>query len=140
MPLSTRFTDNSDTELKLSADGYLRIPMKQLLSIPLSHLFSQLGDWHNTTPNKESSVTEICGFTEWVSDTIPAISISWDWSLQTSSPPPRYAISGEPFSNLMLISEGGEDLGPLVTNHYLLKLINKLGWENETAQSINTIH
>ena len=125
--------------LNVSDDGYLRIKKNTLQTIELVHLMSGLTSCEMYDLN-ESSTTTINGYTEWISNTSPVISLSWDWYIQTMLPPPQYLISGKPFSNVMLISDEGEDLGHIVTNRQLLKLINDLSWQLETSIHIEMQH
>ena len=126
--------------LVVSKDGYLRLTLSAFRAIALRHLFSGLDtDSDSETPNHHAagaSAASILGFTEWVSDTTPAVSVGWDWRLDTNAGPPRYVRDGEVRSNIMLIEPGLGDLGDLATSATLSAAVDALSWAAETSHYI----
>lgn len=71
----------------------------------------------------------ITGYTEWVSTSLPAVSIGWDWSLQISTGMPRYVRDGLPRSNMMLIDPAsGRDMGDEATATWIVLWIDQQAW------------
>lgn len=124
--------------LVVSRDGYLRLTLSAFRAIVLRHLFSGLDqDSESSTHAAGASEASILGFTEWVSDTTPAVSLGWDWRLNTLGGRPRYVRDSEVRSNVMLIEPGLGDLGDLATSATLSAAIDALAWEAETGQYIS---
>src|SRR6476661_3927679 len=87
-----------------SQDGYLRLTIGGLLATSLRHVFSDLDFETATTQHSTgASATTVVGFTEWASNTLAAVSLGWDWRLDTSGIRPRYLREGDVRSNIMLI-------------------------------------
>ncbi len=128
--------------LVISKDGYLRLTLSAFRALGLRHLLSGL-DEDAEYPGRKSagaSVASILGFTEWVSDTTPAVSLGWDWRLNTLSGRPRYVRDSEVRSNVMLIEPGLGDLGDAATSATLSAAIDVLAWEAETSHYISNYY
>jgi hypothetical protein len=124
--------------LVVSQDGYLRLTLSAFRAIALRHLFSGL-DTDTEAPDHYAagaSAASILGFTEWVSETTPAVSLGWDWRLDTNAGTPRYVRDGEVRSNIMLIEPGLGDLGDLATSATLSAAVDALSWAAETNHYI----
>jgi len=74
--------------IRVSKDGYIRLTEKTLHAIPIRHLDSGVYRTdHRDHPATRPST--LSGYTEWVSETSPAISIGWDWQLLHEKSPFR---------------------------------------------------
>jgi hypothetical protein len=123
--------------LAISADGYLRMTLARFRTIPLVHLLSELEDEAGISATAAgASAATIFGFTEWVSDTTPALSLGWDWLLETSGRDARYVRQGEVRSNIMLCEPGIGDLGDRATSATLCAAVDALAWQAETHNYI----
>ena len=123
--------------LAVSADGYVRISLTRFRTIALRHLLSELDeDEACSAAAAGACAASILGFTEWVSDTAPALSLGWDWRLDTSGMDARYVREGEVRSNLMLCEPGIGDLGDRATSATLCAAIDALAWQAETYNYI----
>lgn len=112
-----------------SQDGYLRLSTLAFLSLSMRHLLSGV----DTDPVGRLAVcgapAPITGYTEWVSTSLPAVSIGWDWSLQISTGMPRYVRDGLPRSNMMLIDPAsGRDMGDEATATWIVLWIDQQAW------------
>jgi len=124
--------------ITLSLDGYVRMTFEQFQQVTLSHLISGLDEDMPAELPQGATVSVISGYTEWVSDTIPTISIGWDWVLQASHHGDRYyQRSSDPRSNLMLIDAKQIDIGPIKTAVLLGKAIDDFEWQNTVEQFIS---
>ncbi len=125
--------------LAVSADGYVRLTLPAFRAIPLSHLLSELDVDLDLPPSTASGacLASIAGYTEWASQTTPAVSLGWDWRLATSAGRVRYEREGEVRSNIMLLDARRRDLGGLATGMLLCAAIDVLEWERAVDNYIN---
>jgi hypothetical protein len=123
-----------------SDDGYLRMSHARIRAIPLVHLISGLDtDPVGTdTGAVGATVAAIAGYTEWISLTIPALSLGWDWTLASSERELRYLRNGEPRSNIMLLDQYGRDLGFMSTAVVLALLIDEFNWQDAVGAFVRT--
>ncbi|AXF86706.1 hypothetical protein DTO96_102462 [Ephemeroptericola cinctiostellae] len=126
----------------LSDDGYVRLTLSLLHEIPLRHCTSGLDD--NPTPpiTHAAGITEITGYTEWVSDTIPAISIGWDWQIGGANHPQGITCISPVRSNLMLMagvqtSDSPQDVGETQSEAWLAEYIQTIPWQITVTTFIN---
>lgn len=128
--------------LQLSPDGYVRLTLEQFQAIVLRHLWSGLDqeDSASLHEGEGAILTRITGYTEWVSETVPAISLGWDWQLQELSGQARYFRVGSQRSNIMLIDSLEHDLGPIQTDLLLGQSIDKMAWQEVVKTQITSGH
>jgi hypothetical protein len=126
--------------IRPSEDGYLRLSQQRMREIPLMHLISGLDE--NPADAGVGAVGATCasiaGYTEWKSRTNPALSLGWDWMLETSDRGLRYLRVGEPGSNIMLRDRHGRDLGLRATAVALALLIDDFDWQDTVARFVRT--
>ncbi len=130
---------NPTPALAVSNDGYMRLTLDAFRAVSLRHLFSDL-DIDGTGSACRAfgaSKTAIVGFTEWVSDTRSALSLGWDWRLDTTEGRLRYVRDSEVRSNVMLIAPGLGDLGGVATCATLGAAVDVLEWGTETGRYIS---
>jgi hypothetical protein len=123
--------------ITLSDDGYVRLTFSSLRNTSLTHLLSGLDEDSRDVLQQEAGISAISGYTEWVSHTIPPITIGWDWRLDVSQGQPRCLRVGPPRSNLMLVDHQQRDLGPTHTAILLETAIDTIGWQDETLSAIS---
>lgn len=115
--------------LTLSDDGYIRISFSQLHTIPLFHLLSGLEKSYPANIFRGAIETEIAGYTEWVSNTRPAITIGWDWVMGALNHVILLRRINAPRCNIMLQDLSKQDLGPANTVEQLEVFIDKMDWQ-----------
>jgi hypothetical protein len=128
--------------MQLSSDGLLRLSIDELLSLPIQHLVSGV----DTDPVCASTAcvqacgreTVISGYTEWVSASLPAVSIGWDWQLQTSAAqqPLRCSRLGHPRTNVMLVYAAGGDTGWDKNLELLSTVVDALPWQDRLVRAV----
>ena len=118
-----------DAAATLCIDGYVRLTLHALLAIPLAHLISGVDEDPPGCDNTGATSAAISGYTEWISTTVPTLTIGWDWELCTRRSPPSYLRLGPPRSNVMLIDGRQRDLGPAETEAGLESLIDATEWQ-----------
>ncbi len=121
----------------ISEDSYIRLTSSSLRHTPLVHLLSGLDEDGLELPYLKNEVCGISGYTEWVSSTIPIITIGWDWRLDVSQGKFRYVRVGLPRSNLMLVDSWQRDLGPIHTARLIEAAVDAIDWQDETAEAIS---
>lgn len=114
--------------MRLSPDGYVRLTPEQFQVIPLVHLFSGLDPDEFSPLHEGASWTDISGYTEWVSETVPVMTLGWDWRMDGASGRTRYLRMGFPRSNIMLVDDL-RDLGSAKTAKLLEATIDKMDWQ-----------
>lgn len=114
--------------MRLSPDGYVRLTLEQFQWIPLVHLLSGLDHDKYHSLHEGASQTHISGYTEWISETAPVITLGWDWRLEGASGRTHYLRTGLPRSNIMLVDDQRRDLGPANTTKLLEVAIDKTAW------------
>ncbi|MCE5388546.1 MAG: DUF4902 domain-containing protein [Acidithiobacillus sp.] len=124
--------------LQLSSDGYVRLTLDQFQAIALRHLWSGLDPEDHTSIHEGAVSTHITGYTEWVSETVPAITLGWDWQLHGLSGRARYIRAGSPRSNIMLIDGLQDDLGPVKTAKLLEAAVDETPWQTVVENQIVT--
>jgi hypothetical protein len=114
--------------MRLSPDGYVRLTLEQFQWIPLVHLLSGLDHDEYPPLHEGASQTHISGYTEWISETAPVITLGWDWRMEGASGRTHYLRTGFPRSNIMLVDDQRRDLGPANTTKLLEVAIDKTAW------------
>jgi hypothetical protein len=124
--------------IRPSDDGYLRLSPSRMRAIPLTHLISGLDADCAGAGSVGATLAEVAGYTEWISLTIPALSLGWDWMLESSDRELRYLRVGEPRSNIMLLDHHGRDLGYLPTSVALALFVDEFSWQDTVAGFVRT--
>ena len=118
-------------------DGYIRLPFTEVKKLFLIHLISGVDQDVPTITSHGAVPTAITGYTEWVSNSAPAITIGWDWQMHALDHCVQLKSLSEPRSNLMLQSVNFSDVGHLKTATLLEAFIDGLSWESEVLKYIN---
>lgn len=112
----------TDQPTTYSRDHYLRIKARDLHAVELSHSYSVLT---SVSPNR--------GYTEWTAVVDSCVlSVAWEWTCLDDGCIARER-SCPVMSNLMLIEEGGYDLGMRVTEEALFDSVDRLDWKPVVA-------
>ena len=123
--------------LVISDDGYIRLSFSAIQSVCLTHLISGLDEDTPMIILGGAVQTAITGYTEWLSDTAPTITIGWDWEMHTASNHIQLRRIGAVRSNLMLRDLNQTDVGPMKTQVMLEMLIDALDWSSIVQNHIN---
>lgn len=121
--------------IMIDDDGYIRLPRRALDQIRLVHLVSGL-DEEERTGAMGAVHSDISGYTEWATTSAPAVSVGWDWHIDTLSRPVSAACRDIPRSNVMLVDEQGRDIGPDHTARCLQRLVEALEWKPVVLDAI----
>jgi Domain of unknown function (DUF4902) len=108
-------------------DSRVRLHEAALRSLGLRHLQSGLDVFEeresaSLTVEAASVMTAISGYTEWGSDTVPAVSLGWDWLVDSSGMLTlrRHSIR----TNVMLVDAQGVDRGHQMTVASLVTMLS----------------
>lgn len=113
----------------LSADGYVRLTQQTLESTSLTHLVSGLADESGEKCLVDGQIACIAGYTEWISNTIPVLSLGWDWRLEVALGVVRNQRIGCPYSNIMLVDHHYHDLGQPQSDKGVTEAVDKWAWQ-----------
>ncbi|WP_262964619.1 DUF4902 domain-containing protein [Methylobacter psychrophilus] len=122
----------------LSTDGYIRLTLAQLTCLQLHHLHSNLYTEHILNVCSATSLTEIKGYTEWVSQSQPSISVGWDWLVDYRIGATDYSMDGQPFSNILLRNNQQHDLSEEESLTIIGLWLNTLNWQEEIFNYIQS--
>lgn len=123
--------------VKVSLDGYVRMSWSMFMELPLVHFLSGLDDDPEHRIAEGDTETSISGYSEWLSISIPKLTIGWDWRLDSATGAPQYLREGWPRSNVMIIdADNGRDLGDEVTAASLASRIDQIHWEYDVSNYI----
>ena len=122
--------------LSVSNDGYVRITKHAMSMIPMKHLDSGLFAPSILLNSEVDGTCEISGYTEWISETAPSISIGWNWTLNYLSYPHAYEITGLPYSNVLLLDEYSRELSEIASLKALARIVDKTPWATEIERHI----
>lgn len=143
----SRFTSSSpqaDTPttteklLVVSHDGYIRLSFPEILNIDLQYLITGLDEDAPVASSAGAQLTTITGYTEWVTTTVPCITIGWDWQLDTALNQIQLRRVNQPRSNVMLQDSHRADLGSTKTSALLEVFIDILNWQPQVQHHITT--
>jgi hypothetical protein len=112
----------------ISPDGYIRLPLATLTSLPFIHLTSDIDPQFLAELKSQTVAAQTAGFSEWTSDTTPAISLGWGWFIHNQS---KCLLLAPDIvrSNVMLIDIHGYDLGTAVTSNLFCTWLAVYDWQ-----------
>jgi len=123
----------------ISHDGYIRLSLRHLDELPFIHLDSAFDP--EILEELQARTIPAChaGYSEWISNTDPAISIGWSWFVHADSrrilPAPEAVRS-----NVMLVDARGYDLGPAETSMMFATWIATREWTPAVQDVLDSTH
>lgn len=121
----------------LSQDGYVRLTFEAFQQTEMSHCLSGIHDDRPSNNGAGATYSDITGYTEWVSNSTPAITIGWDWKMACISGTANLVHAGIPGSNLMFLDQHNQDLGLELTQHLLVTWLDVFSWQSETLRTLS---
>lgn len=121
---------------RMSPDGYIRLPLGSLASLPFVHLFSHSDTEFLEDLRDTAIAVRAAGYSEWKSETRPDISLAWGWFIQEQSGQILLAPGGVR-SNLMLIDTAGYDVGPIRTSSLLHAWVQTFEWQGTVKSALH---
>lgn len=123
--------------LQISEDGYIRMSLFVFMQLPLTHFLSGLDNEPICQPVEGGKNGVISGYSEWLSNTSPKVTVGWDWRLDITTGKPRYLREGMPRSNIMLVDPvDGRDLGQEATEASITSRIDLTALSNDVGKYI----
>lgn len=127
---------NLPRALAVSPDGYIRIRLSCLDVLPFVHLFSESDDGFLQELKAQTVPARHAGFSEWISDTSPPISIGWGWFVHSDTR--RMLLAPDRVrSNVMLVDVQGYDLGPQKTASLFGAWLGAFEWQPTVSTALN---
>lgn len=118
-----------------SPDGYIRVRLASLNALSFVHLYSESDTDFLHELKTQTVPARDAGFSEWKSDTHPAISLGWGWFIHSQSERMLLAPDGIR-SNVMLIDASGYDLGPIQTSKLFCTWLSDFEWQGEVSMAL----
>lgn len=113
-------------------DTFVRLPVADLAGIAPWHLQSGVDDG---PAEGSASHGTLSGFTEWAAGSQRVLSMGWDWTFDRESR--RLTAHWNTLrTNIMVINDGGSDLGREGTRTCIANLMSNVGWESVTASAL----
>lgn len=120
----------------VSRDGYIRLSLKHLSELPFTHLASDIDLTILEELQAQTVPARMAGYSEWISDTTPTISLGWSWFLHSRSrqllPAPEAVRS-----NVMLIDVHGYDLGQTATSFLFTTWLATHDWQHAVTEAVD---
>jgi hypothetical protein len=120
---SERLTSLESVGLVHRENGVLYINVKTVKSVNFKHYFAEVYAAADATST--TSFEEVKGLCEWVSCTVPVLSIGWDWKYTEGG----LVVDGEPYTNFVFVDEKNCSIEEEGQNKTLMKLIDMLEWD-----------
>ena len=120
----------------LSVDGYVRMMFTAFQQVEMVHLFSGMDEDRPSVAGAGAKFSSITGYTEWISNSVPAITIGWDWKLTGAQGTACFIHTGIPGSNLMFLDQHSHDLGSEQTRQLLVSWLEDFDWQTETSKAL----
>jgi hypothetical protein len=119
-------------------DGLLRMHRQDLSALGLSHLVSGLDDDSDERGGDRQcgACTTLSGYTEWVCDSEPRLSLGWDWQLDGQSADGRVCRLGLPRTNVLLLDRDGQALPWNESLQVLANFIDGFDWNTSAFQAV----
>ena len=118
----------------MSDKPYVRMTFDAMQRRALRHLVSALDEDDIGQPGDGAFASAITGYTEWVGEGEPVLTMGWDWEMRAGSDGVALRRVGDPRSNLCVVMRQGaaDDIADSST---LLKiLIDRSNWQEETLR------
>jgi hypothetical protein len=122
--------------MRLHTDGGLRLSLAELLSIPLRHLVSGLDETRGLKLADCGRQVLLSGYTEWVSESLPTLTVGWDCRFDSFCEEPRWVRCSLPRTNLVLVSEEQHDFPLAQCISALASRIDAMNWQEWTQACI----
>jgi hypothetical protein len=123
--------------MHLSPDGLVRISLGELMSLPIVHLASGFDAEEVVSAQTCGRATTISGYTEWVSQTQPVITIGWDWFLAADGHQAQCRRAGPPRANVMVVDSTGADQPWARNLECLGTVVDVLPWSDVVSQRLS---
>jgi hypothetical protein len=121
----------------LSKDGYIRLPLKQLLRLKFAPIISAPDKNILAELAADGQAAAEAGYTEWITQTDPCISVGWDWYRDKSTQRVLFA-GNDVRSNVMLVDTRGRDLGMHLTAVLMSAWLTTFNWQETIEPSLYT--
>ena len=96
--------------MKLTENGLVLVAVADFMQISFNHLLTALDEEPRDQQSDCGRVAHITGYTEWLSDGYPQLTVGWDWILDERGQGHAPNRLGPPRTNVKLIDLDGQVL------------------------------
>lgn len=121
----------------ISDDGYIRLTHKSFMELRFIHFHSGADEDCRLVELVGLKPSSITGYTEWISETQPVVTVGWDWNITALNGRVEFSTIDHPRSNLMVTDDCGNDLGDLATEEFLQSWIEALDWQPSVRMALH---
>jgi hypothetical protein len=112
-------------------DGFLRMTLEDVLSLPFCHLLSGLDE--GAAPiDRCGSQTTLSGYTEWIARTAPPVTVGWDWAVIDD----QWTRVGPPRSNVLLVDPARHPYDWLKNELVMGTVADAIPWQERARSAI----
>lgn len=114
----------------MTHDGYVRMPAIEFRSLNLELLDAAIDLEFESHLKKSGLAVDAAGYAEWIAHwSSQSITLGWDWFMLPSDPLPLIA-PGDIGANVMLLGQGGYDLGPETSQAIMQQSLQFMPWRD----------
>jgi hypothetical protein len=117
-------------------DGFLRMSLEEVLSLPFTHLVSGLDEPPADAVATCGSRTTISGYTEWVASTDPPVTVGWDWVVDAAGQARRWMRVGPPRSNVLLVDSTEYPYDWTKNEAILGTVVDAIPWQEQARRAV----
>jgi len=99
-----------DIPVTLTDNGLVLVAISELMQVPFKHLVTSLDEEQGNSQSNCGRAASITGYTEWLSETQPYLSVGWDWVVDEREQGSSAWRLGSPRTNVNLVSNDGQVL------------------------------
>jgi hypothetical protein len=117
--------------MRTTADGFLRMTLEDVLSLPFIHLTSGIDEHFDDSIDKCGSRTIISGYTEWIAANA-AVTVGWDWIIEAE----QWIRVGPPRSNVLLVDRTDHAYDWAKNEAVLSTVVDAIPWQEQASAAI----
>jgi hypothetical protein len=121
----------------MTHDGYIRIPAADFRSLNLELLDAAVDQDFQKTLARSGLTVSTAGYSEWTCEWADqTVTLGWDWFMLPADPWPLIA-PGDIGSNVMLLGQGGYDLGSATSQSIILQSLQLMPWRESLVAHLS---
>jgi hypothetical protein len=123
-----------------TSEGLVHLTLEELRSLSIVHHASGVDDDIQTRVGSCGRATHISGFTEWMTESIPGITLGWDWCLQVEGQEVLWQRLGMPRTNVWLMDHNSSPPNWASSLEQLARVVDALPWTEVVPKALNALH
>jgi len=121
----------------MSNFGFVHLTFSKLQELRFSHLVSGIDEDSSPDGGEAAISTAISGYTEWVTQAQPVVTLGWDWQMLFEGTAVRLVRVSPPNSNVMLENAVNVELPHDKADLLLGTFVDSFDWQSATLQYLD---